>query len=228
MSKLKVISVGGSIVIPETGFNVQFLKNFRKLIIKHVKRGTKFVLVVGGGHTCRNYQNAAKKVANLSNEDLDWLGIDTTVFNAKFVRYLFKDYAHKDIVDNPTKKVKTNKPIIVGAGWKPGSSSDKDAVLLAKAYGAKEVINLSNIDYVYTKDPKKYKSAKKITKIDWQTFREEVVGMKWVAGKNVPFDPVASKEAQKLGLKVSILRGTNLKEVDKVISGKKFKGTLVE
>ena len=124
------------------------------------------------------------------------------------------------------KKVITNKSIINAAGFKPGHSTDTDAVLLAKTYGAKEVINLSNIEYVYDKDPSKFKSAKKIEKINWNEFRK-IVGNKWVAGANEPFDPVASREAEKLGLKVSILKGTDLKEVDNVLSGRKFRGTVI-
>ena len=224
---VKIISVGGSIIIPKTGFDIKFLKKFRSLILRHVKKGTRFILVVGGGYTCREYQDAAKKVVKLTNEDLDWLGIHTTVFNAQFVKMLFKGYAHKDVIRNPTEKVKTSKPIVVAAGWKPGASTDMDAVLLAKTYGAKELINLSNIEYVYDKDPNKYKSAKKIKEIDWKTFRKEVVGYKWKAGANKPFGVPASTEAQKLGLKVSILKGTNLREVENVLSGKRFRGTVI-
>ncbi|MBT4121116.1 MAG: UMP kinase [Candidatus Magasanikbacteria bacterium] len=224
----KIISVGGSIVIPKTGFDINFLKKFKALILRQVKKGDKFILVIGGGATCRNYQQAAGKVSKLSNDDLDWIGIHSITFNAQFVKYMFKDHAYKEIVLDPNKKVKTNKSIIIAGALKPGCSSDKDAVLLAKTYGAKEVINLSNIEYVYDKDPNKYKNAKKIEETNWKDFRKDVVGYKWVPGKNVPFDPMASALAEKLGLKVSILKGTSLKEVEKVISGKKFKGTVVK
>ena len=53
---------------------------------------------------------------------------------------------------------------MVAGGWMPGRSTDDDAVRLAKIYGAEMVINLSNIDYVYDKDPNKYKDAKKLPK----------------------------------------------------------------
>ncbi len=223
----KIISVGGSIIIPKTGFDIAFLKKFRKFILDKIKKGEKFILVIGGGATCRNYQEAAAKTIKLTNTDLDWIGIHTTVFNAEFVRMLFKDIAYKEVIRDPRQKIKTNKPLIIAAGWKPGCSTDYDTVLLAKAYGAKELLNLSNIEYVYDKDPNKYKNAKKIENIDWATFRKEVVGNKWEAGKNAPFDPIASREAQKLGLRVSILKGTNLAEVKKALDGKKFKGTVI-
>ena len=223
----KIISVGGSIIIPKTGFDINFLKKFKALILKQIKKGDKFILVIGGGATCRDYQDALGKAVKINNTDLDWMGIHATIFNAQFVRLLFKDVAYSEVVIDPTKKVKTNKKVLIASGWKPGCSSDKDAVLLAKTYGAKEVINLSNIEYVYDKDPNKYKSAKKIEKINWKDFRKNVVGYKWAPGTNLPFDPIASGLAEKLGLTVSILKGTDLKEVEKVISRREFKGTVI-
>ena len=223
----KIISVGGSIIIPKGGFNIAFLKKFRDLILSEVKKGDKFILVVGGGATCRQYLDAARKVVKLNNDELDSLGVAATKLNAYFVKTIFGDKAYEDVVSDPTKKVKTSKPIIISSGWKPGWSTDYVATLHAKTWGAKEVINLSNIEYVYDKDPRKYKSAQKIEEMVWKDFRKEIVGYKWVAGKNAPFDPIASALAQKLGLTVSILKGTNLTQVKKVLDGGKFKGTVI-
>lgn len=221
----KILSVGGSIIIPKQGFDISFLKKFKSLILEQVKKGEKFILVIGGGGTCRQYQQTAAKVTSLTKEDLDMIGIETTKLNAHFVRFLFKEYAHKDIILNPSKRLISKKPILVAAGWKPGHSTDTDAVLLAKTYGAKHILNLSNIEYVYDKDPNIYKDAKKIERIDWARFRKEIVGNSWEPGRNVPFDPTASKMSQNLGLTVSILEGTNLKELKKALQGKTFKGT---
>ncbi len=227
MSKLKIISIGGSIIIPPTGFDVEFLKKLRDLIIARVKKGEKFILVIGGGATCRNYQSAASQVVQMSGVDLDWLGIKSTVFNAEFVRFLFKDYAYGQIISDPTKKIKTSKPIIIAAGWKPGCSTDNDAVLLAKTYGAKEVINASNINYVYTADPKKDPSAKPLSEITWKEMRN-IIGDKWSPGANFPFDPVAAKTAQKLGLIVKFVKGTDLVEFEQVLNNEQFHGSIIK
>ena len=223
-----IVSLGGSIVIPKTGFNIPFLQSFKKMILARVKKGERFIFVVGGGATCRVYQDAAKQVSTLSNDDLDWLGIYTTVYNAQFVRMMFKEQAYKDIVQNPRKKVRTTKPIIIAAGEKPGSSTDYRAVLLAKTYGAKKLFNLSNISHVYTKDPNKYKDAKKLEMIDWATFRKDIVGDTWNPGSSAPFDPIASKAAQKMELTVGIIDGTNIQELTKAFSNKRFEGTIIQ
>ncbi len=223
----KIISVGGSIVIPQSGFDPKFLKAFRELILAEVKKGQKFLLIIGGGGTARAYQGALRDTLNPSNELLDWIGIHTTRLNAQLVRLLFGEAAYKDIVLNPNKKIATTKPIVVGAGYEPGCSTDTDAVLLAKTFKAKEIINLSNIDYVYDSDPRTNPAAKKLERISWAELRA-IIGDKWTPGANVPFDPVAAKLAQKLKLKVSFVKGTDLEEVKNVIQGKECKGTVIQ
>lgn len=221
------MSVGGSIIIPKTGFNIPFLKKFKKMIVNEVHKGTQFILVIGGGATCREYQQAVSQVSDVSHHDLDWLGIHSTRFNAEFVKYMFQDLAYKDIQIDPKQKVRTNKPIIIAGGEKPGQSTDMVAVTYAETYGASDVINLSNIAYVYDKDPKKSKDAVKIEEIDWESFRRDIVGTKWKPGSNVPFDPTASAAAQRLNLRVTIMDGTNLREVKKALKEKTCKGTVI-
>lgn len=223
--KLFVISLGGSLINPGQVDSI-FLKNFKKLILSEVNKGNKFILITGGGALCRHYQDALRGIIKPSNEVLDWLGIYTTRVNARLVQLMFGPHASSEIVKNPEKKLIFNKKILVASGWKPGRSTDFVAVTLGKIYNAQTVINLSNIDYVYTKDPKKFKDAKKIERIPWTNFRK-IVGNKWDPGKNAPFDPTAARLAQKLGLKVIIANGKNLKNLENILAGKQFIGTTI-
>ena len=205
--------------------DIDFLIDFKKTIEKYIKKGYKVVIYCGGGKHARNLQNAASKITKLSNEDLDWIGIYATRLNALFIRYIFGKNAQDPIIANPTQKIKFKKNVVIGAGWKPGWSTDYVAVLLAKNLGIKEIINMSNVDYVYDKDPKKHKNFKKIQKISWENYLK-LISQKWRAGMNVPFDPIASKEAQKSRIKARII-GKNLKNLDNLLDGKKFKGTII-
>lgn len=223
MKKTVVISLGGSIVVPDK-LDIRFLKEFNRLIRSNLRK-YRFVIIVGGGKTARNYINAADKVGHIDNEDKDWIGIHATRLNAHLLRTIFRDIAYPVILKNPTRKVRFDK-VLVAAGWKPGWSTDYDAVLLAKTLGARTVINMTNIDYLHDKDPNKYKGAKKIEKTNWHVLRN-IVGDKWKPGLNVPFDPIATKKAQKLGLRL-VLVGKNLKNLKNFLDGKKFKGSIVE
>lgn len=223
--KTHIISLGGSIIVPGK-INVAFIKKFRKLILDFVKKGDRFVIVTGGGRINREYNAAAQKIIPVKPVDLDWLGIAATKMNAEFIRVIFSSIAYEKVVANPTKKVKTDKKIIVGSGWRPGCSSDKDTVLLAKQFKAREVINLFDRDYVYDKDPDKFKDAKPLKEIKWRDYLK-IIGTKWTPRLSTPFDPIASKKARKLGLKVVVLKGTNLPNLKKYLEGGNFEGTVL-
>jgi uridylate kinase len=221
-----IISVGGSLIVPEK-LNTSFLKKLKKFILKEIENNKKFIIITGGGKTARTYQETAKKVSKLTNTDLDWLGIHATRLNGHLLRTIFHDIAYPVVIKNPNNAPKTPKPIVIAAGWKPGCSTDYDAVLIAKKLKIKKLINLSNIDYVYNKDPNKYKTATPIKEIDWKSFRS-LLPKKWDPGLSSPFDPVAAKEAENLNMEVSIINGTRLTQVEKYIDGKKFIGTLIK
>ncbi|MDD3006279.1 MAG: UMP kinase [Candidatus Pacebacteria bacterium] len=221
-----ILSLGGSLIVPDE-VDYKFLKGFVELITKRTEQGDKFVIVCGGGGVNRKYNQAAQKVRPMSNTELDWLGIHATRYNAQLVRLLFGKIAYEEVVVNPYEKAVTRKPVIIGAGYEPGWSSDYDAVYLADTYKIKNIANLSNIDYAYDKDPRKFKDAQKIKDISWKDFRK-IVGDKWEPRMSKPFDPIASREAEKLGLQVVIMNGKKLKNLEKYLNGEKFQGTVIK
>ena len=223
-----VISVGGSLVVPNGGIDVAFLKDFRELIHTHIKHGWRFVVVVGGGGTARHYQEAARDVGKLTRDDLDWLGIHSTRLNGHLMRTIPRDVAHPIMIKDPTGPLhRWTKPVLVAAGWKPGWSTDYVATRLAKRLKSHVVVNLSNIDYVYNKDPHKHTDAEAICDISWKEFRK-MVGNTWDPGMNVPFDPVASRLAHYSGIRVAIINGKNLKNLDGLLKGERFVGTVIK
>ncbi|HYV33734.1 MAG TPA: UMP kinase [Candidatus Limnocylindria bacterium] len=226
MQKLFVISLGGSLINPGQ-IDVGFLKNFRKLILEQTKKGSRFILIVGGGRPAREYIAALNVISKPSADYLDWMGIAATRFNAQLVRLMLGQLSHGVVIEDPNKKVNFKEKVLLAGGWMPGRSTDDDAVRLAKVYEADCVINLSNIDYVYTKDPRKFKDAQVIKEISWKNFRK-IVGNKWDPGKNLPFDPTAAKLAEKNKLMVVIANGKNLKNLKNILEEKKFKGTVIK
>ncbi|MDP1884560.1 MAG: UMP kinase [Candidatus Moranbacteria bacterium] len=227
--KTVIISLGGSLIVPEE-IDWKFVKKFKALIEEQIGKGLKFILITGGGKTARKYIDASAKIDDINNEDKDWIGIHATRMNGHFIRTIFRKHAHPKINTNPHDLedfYNFKESILVAAGWRPGFSTDFDAVLLAKYLGIKTVINLSNIDYVCDKDPRKFPDAKKIEEISWKDFRK-MVGDKWDPGMNAPFDPIASREAQEIGLEVAIMNGQNLANLKKYLEGKKAKGTIIK
>lgn len=220
-----VVSVGGSLIVPDQ-IDTNFLSTFKSLILEKVQKGFSFSIIAGGGKTARRYQSAASAVTPLSREDLDWIGIHSTRLNAQLLRNIFVGYAHPQVVKNPMIEIEAEEPIIIAAGWQPGHSTDYVAVLMAKMLGATRMVNLSNIDYVYDKDPRAHKNAKKIEKISWADFRK-LIPAEWDPGLSTPFDPIAAKEAERLGLEVAIMNGAKLTEFSNYLDGKPFVGTVI-
>ena len=225
MPKTIILSLGGSLIFPED-LDKKFLLDFKKVIEKYIKKNYRFVIICGGGRLARNFQQIASEKRKLSSEELDWLGIYATRINAHILKSIFGGYAEENVILNPNQKIAFKKNIVIASGWLPGWSTDYDAVLLAKNLRTKSVINMSNVDYVYDKDPRKQSDAKKIEKMAWKNFRK-ISGNKWKAGMNVPFDPIAAKEAEKSGIKVYIV-GKDLNNLKNLLDGKKFNGTLIE
>jgi uridylate kinase len=229
--KTYVFSLGGSLIFPKTGIDIKFLINFREFVKKKVAQGCHFFIVTGGGAAARQYIDVASKIVGhqITNDDLDWLGIHATRYNAHLLRTIFRDLAYIRVIDNydVIDKQATEYKVVVAAGWKPGWSTDYCTALLAQDYGIKTVVNLSTIKMVYNKDPIKYKDAKPIERLNWDELLK-LTGDQFIPGMHAPFDPVAARLAKEAGLRVVICNGHNFKNLDNILEGREFVGTVIE
>ena len=223
-----VMSVGGSLIVPD-GIDTTFLSDFRQFIdFETTSRGRRFIIIAGGGRTARNYQDAAAAVSELNSNDLDWMGIHATRLNGHLLRTIFRDKAHPVMITNPDDilDVPARERVIIAAGYRPGSSTDLRAVQIAEKLGAHKMINLSNIDFVYTADPRTDKNATPIKNISWREFRA-LIPSEWDPGLSSPFDPIAAKAAERDNIEVAIINGNKLSEVVNYLDGKDFIGTKI-
>ena len=79
---------------------------------------------------------------------------------------------------------------------------------------------------MYDSDPKINPNAKKIEKISWAKYRT-IIPKEWNPGLNSPFDPTASKMAEKDGIQVIIMNGKPIDNLAKCLNGENFLGTLI-
>lgn len=220
-----VISLGGSMIVPDAVDTV-FVRSFADFIRSRVALGEKFFIVCGGGRVARRYQDALTELGNVDHDSLDWVGIGATRLNAMLVKEYLKDIAYSDIVTDPTNAIETDKPVVVGAGWKPGWSTDYVAIALARQNGAERVINISNVDHVYSADPRTNPDATKYDDLVWSTYRD-IIPREWTPGMSSPFDPMAAALAEEGGIEVAILHGSLLSELANILEQKPFNGTLI-
>ena len=223
-----VISVGGSLIVPGA-IDTDFLGNLKTLVASQITdRNRRFVIIAGGGKTARRYQDAAASVSVLTADDLDWLGVHATRLNGHLLRTIFRDIAHPTVITNPDEvlDIPSHTKLVIAAGYRPGSSTDYRAVQIAVRIGATKMVNLSNIDHVYTADPKKDPYATPIEDITWNEFRA-LIPTEWDPGLSSPFDPIAAKEAELHGIEVAVINGAKLAELERYLDDKPFTGTRI-
>lgn len=220
-----VVSLGGSLIAPDR-VDADYVKTFAELLKNEVSEGKSFAIIAGGGRIARDYRDALVGTGVTDPDILDWMGIAATRYNAELIRLSLGDIAEPAIFLDPRSLTLTGKAVIVGGGFTPGHSSDGSAVTLAKTLGATKLINLSNIDYVYTADPRTNPEATKIEKSSWVDFRK-LLPTEWNPGINAPFDPVAAKMAEELGLEVAVMNGKDLVNLKNYLDDKEFKGTVI-
>jgi uridylate kinase len=218
-----VISLGGSLFFTADGIDIDFLKLFKEVVLLRVAAGDRFVIVVGGGKTSRQYQRALEQV-DADNADRDWVGIYATRLNANFVRLMFGHKDSPEIFIDPEGSI-PDAPIVFGGGSQPGWSTDYVSTVAAKTVGAKKVINLTSASHVYDKDPSKFSDAKSFDDLTWAAYKT-LIPTDWNPGMHTPFDPRAAREAEANGTEVLVI-GKDIKNFEAVLGGKPFVGTRI-
>lgn len=230
MSDIKVLSVGGSIIAPDKP-DAEFIRSFISLIRAYLAEDPrrKLIIVAGGGAPARIYQEAYRNILGEeadSEAEQDWIGIAATRLNARLMKGVFKELAPDEVVTDPSADFNFTGRVLLAAGWKPGFSTDNDAVVLAERFKADTVINLSNISKIYSGDPKTDPDAVPLDSISWKEFRA-MVGDRWIPGRNLPFDPVAARLGEKIGLQVITAAGKDIENIRNILYGETFEGSII-
>lgn len=224
-----IISIGGSVIYPKKGINADYLKELNQLVREKIAtQNRRFFIFTGGGYVGKEYQiGAGKIVGKVKNNDLNWLGVHATRFNAHLLRTIFHDIAYPRVIVRYDHRpdIKDEK-VVICAAWLPGASTDFDMVSLAKLLNIKRAITLLNTKGIFDKDPTKHSKVKVLPKISWSDYRE-MIGDWWDPKRDVPFDPFASKLAEDYGMKVCFLDGKYIKNLKNVLDNKSFTGTVV-
>jgi uridylate kinase len=228
--KTVIIALGGSIIHPESGIDTAFLKKFKKFLAPFLRRGIKFVLVVGGGNLARRFQVAAHAVAPLADEDKDWIGIHATRLNGHLIRTIFRDVADPVMIDARHKLRRLTRPVTVATGWRPGWSTDYVAAVLAHDFGTKRFIVAGKPAFVYDKNPDQHHGARARPRphrsLSWEQYRK-MVPAKWKPGAHAPVDPIAARFSDEHRLSAIVLNGRDITNLRRCLMGKEFNGTVI-
>lgn len=221
-----VISLGGSVIINNSGIDTEFLQEFHRIITNRIPE-RRFYIITGGGSTARAYQQALQAITDSSDEELDWMGIHATRLNGQLLRLAFADTAHDELVLTPETAQQANEPVVVGAaGATPGRSSDYAPLAIAQTVDAQHVVQISDISHVYSADPDTDPEAEPLDRLTWSEY-QELITDQWEPGLNVPIDPVSAEYAQQHGIEVGIMGGASLQNFTAYLDGGEFTGTTI-
>ncbi len=220
-----VISLGGSKII-DNSINTNYLKSFKKLILKYIKKYN-FIIVCGGGNLARDYISAIKKIKG--TEDFQsYVGINATRANARFVSYFFgynPTFGIPRTFKTLKKYLKKRGIVFCGAlEYKKNQTTDSTAARIAKKFNT-NFINVTNVSGLYSKDPRKSPKSKLIKEISFKEFEKKANTMKFSAGQHFVLDQKAAKIIRRNKIKTFILE--DVKELEKVLLKKEFVGTII-
>jgi len=224
-----VIKLGGSILQNEKGeINLDLIRRYAEIIKQVKKEGVIVVaVVVGGGTISRRFISYARSLG--ASEGLcDAVGIQATRLNGYLFIAAMGNDAYPVIpqtLDEVAQAHATGKIVIVG-GLQPGQSTSAVAALVAERLKAELLLNATDVEGVFTSDPKKDPNAKLIPELNVNDFRDIILSKSHVAGGYELFDIIALKVIERAKIKLIILNGKQPENIVHVLKGTKI-GTYI-
>ncbi|TMI45062.1 UMP kinase [Candidatus Bathyarchaeota archaeon] len=191
-----VVKLGGALFRRDP--DVTALKEMGKVLGGFVAEGNQLVLVAGGGENARTYISAARKLG-AEESTCDLLGIQITRANAELLRLALGSIASSKIptaLSDLPHCAGSGKAVVMG-GLQPGQSTSAVAALAAEITRAEILVNGTDVDGVYTEDPKKNPKAKLIRSVHVDKLLNWAMSGEVFAGRYELLDPLAIKIMQR-------------------------------
>ncbi len=227
-----VIAIGGSLLRPEVEQKHVWLGDLIKIVREQVASGNRLGLVIGGGAPAREGISLAKPLID-DDYHLDKIGIAATRLNATIIREAFTEagISVSGIIPNSVNEATQlleERPVVVMGGTEPGHTTDAVAVRLAIAVNAIKCIIATNVEKVFSEDPRKNPNAESFDNLSHDEL-QLIVGPAEhnEAGKSSVVDPIAVYEASKKNLELNIIDGRKIDRIKNTIQGLDFLGTRI-
>ncbi|MDG6220143.1 MAG: UMP kinase [Candidatus Thermoplasmatota archaeon] len=225
--KTVVVSIGGSILVPEASEVDNILEI--AALLDDMSEDVKLYVVVGGGRYARTYIGFGRSLG-ADERHLDSMGIEFTRLNADLLRLALEGSGMSEQIPKTVRRAHDlgkKHSIVVMGGTVPGHTTDAVSAMLAQEVKADLVVNATSVDGVYTADPKKNRNAKKIERMSYGKLLGLVEAAEGKAGAHVPFDPKGSRILARLKIPLIIVDGNDLDALKSAILGDASRGTLV-
>lgn len=227
MLKLSGESLAGS---KGTGIDFDKVLEICKEITEVTSKGIEVAIVVGGGNFWRGRSNQ-----QMDRCTSDYIGMLGTTMNALAIGDAFKQLgqevrvqtgvemrqiAEYYIKDRANKHLNNKRVVVFGCGTgSPFFSTDTAAALRAAEIGADALLKATNVDGIYTKDPKKHEDAKKIEEITYLEILNKKLNVMDTTATSLCMDnniPIIVFDINKKDNLKKIINGENIGTIVKV------------
>jgi len=223
-----VIKFGGSVLYKENmTLNIDLIKSIVDVINSLYEEGHKIAIVVGGGKLARIIIQASDVLGHVTTFK-DILAVESTRIHALLVIGSLKDKAYLLVprsFEEIGKALSTGKIVVTG-GLQPGQSTSAVSALIAEYWGADMLINLTNVDKVYDKDPNRFPDASPIEQMTPDELLNIISKQEEEPGKYDLFDIVGCEIVKRSNLKLIFTNGTKPENIIKAVKGESV-GTIV-
>jgi uridylate kinase len=216
-----VLKIGGSLLYDDKGhINLDRIRSYSEVVADVVGNGHELVIVVGG-KPARTFISAARNLG-ATEAQCDWLGIKVARNNAELLCAALGNLAYPKIVeslDELETAVGQGKVVLMG-GLTPGQSTNAVAALAAESVKAELLMNATNVDGVYDRDPK-LEGAVKLDLVDVDQLDSILSGSGTRAGEYKLFDPVAIRVVGRSKIPTVIFNGNDPGAISRLLRGEK-------
>jgi uridylate kinase len=225
-----VIKIGGSLIIDKDGrINIPEIKQIAKNIEILLKEGHEIVIIVGGGVEARKYI-AAMRALGASEGYCDEIGIRVSRVNARLLISALIGLVHPippRTLEETLQATSSRRAVVLG-GLQPGQSTNGVAALVAELIGANMLINVTDVDGIYTSDPKSNTDAEKLDDVTVdQLYKLINQSDSSLAGTYRLFDILALKIIERSKIYTHFISGKQPENIVKIVRGEKI-GTRIK
>lgn len=191
----------------------EYVRILRELVGEH-----HLVVVAGGGQIARTYIDAARSM-DVPESLCDQLGILVSRLNARLLVDGLGEYAFPEIPVNidELKHYFASGKIVAMGGLQPGHSTNAVAAIAAETVRAELFINATDVEGVYTADPRKDTTASKLDEVTVSRLTQILAKVEVSAGAYDLMDHLALRIIQRSRIPTVILDGRKPANVSRAL-----------
>ncbi|NLZ24289.1 hypothetical protein GX888_00870 [Candidatus Dojkabacteria bacterium] len=222
MKKKIVLKVGGSILYDHLlNLNFDLFKRIKDWYWSVKEQYSHIVLVTGGGRLSRDIEG---KITEHIKErySLHKVGMSITQTNAIILSSYIGDkeiFEPKTLGESYEFLNSGDSGYMVCGGLKVGWSTDMDAAVFSDVLHTKRVYKISNVDFIYDKDPKEFFDARPIRDMRWEDYFKMFSvhpDKEHIPNSSIPVDAKCAVFCEKKDISFNVTGGKLLYDIEDI------------